>query len=121
LFRRLNCIASINQILNLYLSASLREAALMNATTFPSSTFKERLVRLPSQALWKLDLSASAAVIVECLSGLAWITVEGKSRDVILPAGERSTISGPGLLLASGLQSALVRVVPAASVARRAK
>jgi hypothetical protein len=47
---------------------------------------------------------------ITCLSGRIWLTQEDEQDDTILTAGETCQLSGPGLVVAQGLPSALLKI-----------
>ena len=54
---------------------------------------------------WSLALKRRDIVRIKCVSGRLWITQEGQLTDIILQPGQVSEVTGPGLLLVSGLPS----------------
>ena len=57
-----------------------------------------------------LRLSKAPGHRIECLSGTAWITVQGQSADFILRAGQSFDIPGDGLTLIDAVGAGRVRV-----------
>ncbi len=47
---------------------------------------------------------------ISCLTGRIWLTREYELDDTILAAGETCQLSGPGLVVAQGLPSALLKI-----------
>ena len=47
---------------------------------------------------------------LECIEGMAWLTVEGQPGDFLLTRGERLRIESNGLALIQGLPSVSVRL-----------
>lgn len=61
--------------------------------------------------LWRVELRGEALPI-RCLRGSVWITREGSSEDVVLPAGGECRLSGRGLALVGAVSEAEVSVGP---------
>lgn len=59
--------------------------------------------------LWRVELRGEALPI-RCLRGAVWITREGFSEDVVLPAGGACTLDGRGLALVGAFADAEVSV-----------
>ncbi len=57
-----------------------------------------------------LRLSHAPGHKIECLSGTAWITVQGQSADFILRAGQSFDIPGDGLTLIDAVGAGRVRI-----------
>ncbi|MBJ7313110.1 DUF2917 domain-containing protein, partial [Rugamonas sp. CCM 8940] len=57
-----------------------------------------------------LRLSHAPGHRIECLSGTAWITVQGQSADFILRAGQSFEIPGAGLTLIDAVGAGRVRI-----------
>ena len=64
-----------------------------------------------------LPLEDARGRVVTCVAGVAWLTMEGDTRDVVLAPGESFTIDRDGLTLLAAQQPSVVTV----SVARRAQ
>lgn len=61
---------------------------------------KAALLELPRARGWR----------VECLSGRAWLTIDGELQDIVLEAGEVLTLVRQAPVFVSGLPQATVRV-----------
>ncbi|PLY40074.1 hypothetical protein CSZ94_22935 [Janthinobacterium sp. ROICE36] len=57
-----------------------------------------------------LRLEKSHAKVIECLSGMAWITAYAQFDDCVLRSGERYTIPNDGLVLVEAVGSGHIRV-----------
>ena len=60
-------------------------------------------VNLCRNELWKCDLHRRDHLSVVCGSGRLWITREGHPEDELLESGGHLDVSGPGLVLVSGV------------------
>ncbi|MFZ0852700.1 MAG: DUF2917 domain-containing protein [Hyphomicrobiaceae bacterium] len=60
-----------------------------------------------------------AGWLIECLSGVLWITQHADHRDITLAAGASFRLDRPGLAIVYALQPARLRVVRCAAPARR--
>lgn len=67
-----------------------------------------------------LAIRGARGVELECTAGRVWLTVEGQPGDVVLGAGERSRITGPGLVLVEGLPAGAVHLLKPAGRLERA-
>ena len=56
-----------------------------------------------------------AGTLIECLSGVLWITQTGDHRDITLEAGQRFWLDRDGLAVVYGLEPARFRVGQAGS------
>jgi hypothetical protein len=63
---------------------------------------------LPSER--PLRLEQAHARVIECLSGMAWITAYAQFDDCVLRSGERYTIPNDGLVLVEAVGSGRIRV-----------
>lgn len=61
-------------------------------------------VQLPKGAVHSCHLAADTSMQIRVTAGALWITFEGDLEDYVLEDGETMTFSGPGLLVAEGLQ-----------------
>ena len=59
--------------------------------------------------LWRVELRGETLPI-RCLRGSVWITREGSSEDVVLPAGQACQLRGRGLALVGAMADAEVSV-----------
>ena len=59
--------------------------------------------------LWRIELG-HGPLPIRCLSGAVWITRQGSSADVVLPAGAACELRGKGLVLVSAVPEAELRV-----------
>ncbi|NRR28736.1 DUF2917 domain-containing protein [Oxalobacteraceae bacterium] len=57
-----------------------------------------------------LRLTHALGRLIECLSGTAWITVQGQSTDFFLRAGQVFEIPGDGLTLIEAVGASRIRV-----------
>ena len=56
-----------------------------------------------------------AGTLIECLSGVLWITQSGDHRDITLEPGPRFWLDRDGLAVVYGLEPARFRIGPAGS------
>jgi hypothetical protein len=70
-------------------------------------------VCLGDYALWSVTPRRHAAVRVESVSGLLWVSQEGRPDDVILAPGESFVARGHGKVVVQALRAAVMRVEPA--------
>jgi Protein of unknown function (DUF2917) len=60
-----------------------------------------------------------AGCLIECLSGVLWITQRADHRDITLAAGDAFRLDRTGLAIVYALEPARFRVLPSAAPARR--
>jgi hypothetical protein len=64
-------------------------------------------------------IADGAGTLIECLSGVLWITQNGDHRDITLERGQRFRLDRDGLAIVYGLEAARFRIEqPAAAHAR---
>jgi hypothetical protein len=61
-----------------------------------------------------------AGTLIECLSGVLWITQNGDHRDITLERGQRFWLDRDGLAVVYGLEAARFRVAQTGAVYPRA-
>lgn len=82
------------------------------ATRLPWSIAADaRILEIETGRLVSLGRGEGGRVI-QCLSGIAWVTQENDARDHILGAGEELLIQSPGLVVVQALRSARLIVLP---------
>lgn len=65
-------------------------------------------LRLSSNA--PVSFRRARGLLLECLEGCVWITIDGQSGDHVLYQGESMTVQSDGLGLAEGMPDGLLRV-----------
>ena len=68
-----------------------------------------------------LRVAKPSGIVVECLHGCVWITIDSDRRDVVLAAGQSFTADRDDRALIQALQSARVRLSPAGRAVQRAR
>lgn len=82
----------------------------------------KRIIRLEADA--PLAFRGARGVVVECVEGTVWLTVDGQAGDFFLRRGDKLCIDSEGLALIDGLPRGAVRFhrpvrCPFASLGRR--
>ena len=76
---------------------------------------------LPNGVVYSCPLAGDTTMQIRATAGTLWVTFEGDPEDYVLEDGETMTFSGPGLLVAEGLQdsnSLEHREITAGAIAR---
>ena len=63
----------------------------------------------------KVGFSNAHNVLIKCLEGKAWLTIDGMSEDFVLTTGEQFLVRGDGLALLQGLPLTTVQLSQANS------
>lgn len=58
----------------------------------------------------KIALSDAHHVLIKCLAGKVWLTIDGMTEDFVLVTGEQLLIQGDGLALLQGLPLCTVQL-----------
>jgi len=75
------------------------------------------VVTLTQRGIYRLEDAAGA--LIECLSGVLWITQSGDHRDITLDGGEDFRLDRDGLAIVYGLEPARLRISARPGLARR--
>ena len=75
-------------------------------------------ISLKARSIYRIEDGAGA--LIECLSGVLWITQNGDHRDITLEDGQRFWLDRDGLAIVYGLEAARFRVAPAGARISRA-
>jgi hypothetical protein len=71
-------------------------------------TFKSTIFNITNTN--KIALSNAHHVLIQCLDGKAWLTINGITEDFVLTVGEQFLIQGNGLALLQGLPLTTVQL-----------
>ena len=88
------------------MSTLTRFTRVFRSSSEPAPAFQMSLRR---DDLWRIELG-HGLLPIRCLSGAVWITRQGSSADVVLPAGAACELRGKGLVLVSAVPEAELRV-----------
>lgn len=58
----------------------------------------------------KIALSDAHHVLIKCLAGKFWLTIDGMTEDFVLATGEQFLVRGDGLALLQGLPMSMVEL-----------
>lgn len=69
-----------------------------------------------------LRLEDAHGATISCANGSVWVTRDGDSRDMILSAGQKARIDGPGMVVVQAFETSYVAVAAnALSLSREAR
>ena len=88
------------------MSTLARSTRIFRSSSKQTQAFQMSLRR---DDLWRIELG-HGPLPIRCLSGAVWITRQGSSADVVLPAGAACELRGKGLVLVSAVPEAELRV-----------